>query len=111
MDIATTAAAAPAVAATVIRERAARPAARPADVRRDADDAVLTPVDPWTDALAQCALAAGRARDLALAADAAGWPEALAAHGLFLARWRVRDLETLLACPDDAPGRVVCWSA
>lgn len=110
MDIAT-APAAPAVSPAVLRERAARPTPRPVEARPEADDAVLTPVDPWTDAQAQLALAAGRARDLAAAADAAGWPEALADHALFLARRRVRALETLLACPDDAPGRVVCWSA
>jgi hypothetical protein len=108
MDIAT---AAPAATAPVLRERAARSAPRPVEARTVADDTVLTPPDPWTDALAQLALAAGRARDLAAAADAAGWPEAFAAHALFLARRRVRDLETLLAAPDDVPGRVVCWSA
>lgn len=79
---------------------------------RTATDApvTLTPVEPWTEALAQLALAAGRRRDLLLA-DAHGWPEAMAAHAVFLARQRVRALEANLTSPDEAPGRVVCWFA
>lgn len=76
-----------------------------------ADEAVaLTPPDAWTEALAQLALAAGRWRDLRLA-DAAVWPEAMAAHAVFLARQRVRQLEATFTSPDEAPGRVVCWFA
>jgi hypothetical protein len=78
----------------------------------------LTPPDPWTEALAQLALAAGRVR-YAVGADATSdkttgggdFAVAMAAHAVYLARRRVRGLEAALseAAGDSSDGRVACW--
>lgn len=112
MELATTTATA---APPVARERPPRSEPRSEARSVAAGEAcelpALTPPDPWTEALAQLAFTAGRARQLVLAADADGWPAAAAAHAVYLARRRVRALEQELAEPDAAQGRVVCWSA
>jgi hypothetical protein len=86
----------------VTRARAAAPAA--------VDGELLTPPDPWNEALVAVALAAGRLRNALATADDDEWPALVAAHALHLARRRARELESLLADPEAAAGRVVCWA-
>lgn len=85
------------------------PRTRSVSAAPEASD-MLTPPDPWNEALVAVTLATGRVRSALAAADDDEWPAVMAAHALHLARRRARELHALLADPEAVAGRVVCWA-